>query len=70
MELAAESLRLAEKRFDVGLADSLEAVDSQTALLQAETALTAETLGYETAKLRLAKALGRPIFPEVFGRER
>jgi outer membrane protein len=66
-ELASENVRLAEKRFSVGLADSLETVDAQTSLLQAEVGLTAERLLFEVAKLRLAKALGRDLFPAVKG---
>jgi outer membrane protein TolC len=65
VELAEENLRLAEKRFSVGLADSIETVDTQTALLSAEVNLTAEKLRYEIAKLRLVKALGRDLFPEM-----
>jgi outer membrane protein len=65
VEFARENLRLAEKRFSVGLADSLETVDTQTALLESEVNLTAETLVYEVAKLRLYLALGRDIFPDV-----
>ena len=59
VELARESLRLSEKRFDVGLADSLEAVDSQTTLLGAEVSLTAEVNLFEVSRLRLLNALGR-----------
>jgi len=65
VEFARENLRLAEKRFSVGLADSLETVDTQTALLESEVNLTSETLVYEVAKLRLYRALGRGIFPDV-----
>lgn len=65
VELARENVRLAEKRFGVGLADSLETVDAQTALLDAEVKLTAEVLTYEVAKLRLYRALGREIFPQI-----
>jgi outer membrane protein TolC len=64
-ELARENVRLAEKRFSVGLADSLETVDAQTSLLGAEVGLTAERFLFEVAKLRLAKALGRDPFPEM-----
>jgi outer membrane protein TolC len=66
-ELARENVRLAEKRFSVGLADSLETVDAQTSLLGAEVGLTAERLQFEVAKLRLVKALGRDPFPAVKG---
>jgi outer membrane protein TolC len=65
VELAGENVRLAEKRFSVGLADSLETVDAQTALLDAEVKLTAEVLTFEVAKLRLYLALGREIFPQI-----
>ena len=65
VELARENVRLAEKRFGVGLADSLETVDAQTALLDAEVKLTAEVLTFEVAKLRLYLALGREIFPQI-----
>jgi len=65
VELARENVRLAEKRFGVGLADSLETVDAQTALLDAEVKLTAEVLTFEVAKLRLYRALGREIFPQI-----
>ncbi len=63
VELAEENSRLAEKRFSVGLADSLETVDAQTALLEAEVGLTAERLRFEVSKLRLARALGRELLP-------
>lgn len=64
-EFAAENLRLAEKRFAVGLADSLELVDTQTANLSSQVSLTGEILRFEVAKLRLYRALGREIFPDV-----
>lgn len=67
VELAEENLRLAEKRFSVGLADSIETVDTQTALLSAQVNLTAEKLRYEIAKLRLLKAMGRDLFPDLLG---
>lgn len=66
-ELARENVRLAEKRFSVGLADSLETVDAQTSLLGAEVGLTAERFLFEVAKLRLVKALGRDPFPAMRG---
>lgn len=66
-ELARENVRLAEKRFTVGLADSLETVDAQTSLLGAEVGLTTELFRFEVAKLRLTKALGRDPFPAVKG---
>ncbi len=65
VEFAAENLRLAEKRFAVGLADSLELVDTQTANLSSQVNLTGEILRFEVAKLRLYRALGRDIFPDV-----
>jgi outer membrane protein TolC len=67
VEFAGENLRLAEKRFAVGLADSIELVDTQTADLTSRVNLTAEILRFEIAKLRLTNALGRELFPEVRG---
>lgn len=67
VEFAGENLRLAEKRFAVGLADSIELVDTQTADLTSRVNLTAEVLRFETAKIRLTNALGRGLFTEILG---
>ncbi len=61
VEFAEENLRLAERRFEVGLADSLEVVDAQTELVRARLELASETYAYEVAKLRLSQATGRDL---------
>jgi len=56
---ATEALRLSERRYEVGLADSLEVVDAQVSLTAARTGLAAERYRREVLTLRLADALGR-----------
>lgn len=59
---AAENLRLAERRYEVGLADSLEVADAQQADLIARVGLATAGFRVETLTLRLRTALGRPLF--------
>lgn len=59
---AAENLRLAERRYEVGLADSLEVADAQQADLIARVGLATAGFRVEALTLRLRIALGRPLF--------
>jgi outer membrane protein len=62
VDAAAENLRLAERRYEVGLADSLEVADAQQADLVARVGLATAGFRLETLTLRLRVALGRDIF--------
>jgi outer membrane protein TolC len=59
---AAENLRLAERRYEVGLGDSLEVADAQQADLVARVGLATAGFRVETLTLRLRNALGRDLF--------
>jgi outer membrane protein len=59
---AAENLRLAGRRYEVGLADSLEVADAQQADLIASVGLATAGFRVEALTLRLRNALGRPLF--------
>ena len=56
---AAENLRLAERRYEVGLADSLEVADAQQADVAARVGLVAAGYRLEALTLQLRSALGR-----------
>jgi outer membrane protein TolC len=60
---AAENLRLAGRRYEVGLADSLEVADAQNADVVARVGLVAAGYRLEALTLRLRNALGRELFP-------
>ncbi len=60
---SAEGVRLAERRYEVGLADSLEVADAQTADVGARVSLAAAGYRLETLALRLRNALGREPLP-------
>ncbi len=60
----AENLRLSGRRYEVGLADSLEVADAQHADVAARVGLAAAGYRLETLTLRLRNALGRELFPE------
>jgi len=64
VDAAAENLRLAERRYEVGLADSLEVADAQQADLVARVGLATAGFRLETLTLRLRGALGRELFGE------
>lgn len=59
---AAENLRLAERRYEVGLADSIEVADAQNADVAARVGLATAGYRLETLTLRLSAALGRELF--------
>lgn len=59
---AAENLRLAERRYEVGLADSIEVADAQSADVAARVGLATAGYRLETLTLRLNAALGRELF--------
>lgn len=58
---AAERLRLATQRFDVGNGTSLEIADAQNAVTQAEFDYVAAVFDYHTAVVGLEATVGRPI---------
>ena len=59
---AAENLRLSGRRYEVGLADSLEVADAQNADVVARVGLVAAGYRLEALTLRLRNALGRELF--------
>lgn len=59
---AAENLRLSERRYEVGLADSIEVADALNADLAARVSLAQAGYRLETLTLRLRNALGRELF--------
>jgi len=59
---ATENLRLAGRRYEVGLADSLEVADAQNADAVARVGLVAAGYRLEALTLRLRNALGRRLF--------
>jgi outer membrane protein len=59
---AAENLRLAGRRYEVGLADSIEVADAQNADVVARVGLVAAGYRLEMLTLRLRNALGRELF--------
>jgi outer membrane protein len=59
---AVENLRLAGRRYEVGLADSLEVADAQNADVVARVGLVAAGYRLEALTLRLRNALGRELF--------
>jgi outer membrane protein TolC len=58
VDLAARQLRLAELRFERGLATSLEVVDAQASVMQTENALAAAELDRQVVGLDLQRAAG------------
>jgi outer membrane protein len=62
---AAENLRLSGRRYEVGLADSLEVADAQNADVVARVGLVAAGYRLEALTLRLRNALGRKLFAEL-----
>lgn len=58
---AAERLRLATQRFDIGSGTSLEIADAQNAVTQAEFDYVAAVFDYHTAVVGLEASVGRPI---------
>ena len=62
---AAENLRLTERRYEVGLADSIEVADAQSADVVAQVGLVVAGYRLETLTLRLRNALGRELFGEL-----
>jgi len=58
---AAENLRLAERRYEVGLADSIEVADAQGADISSRVGLSTAGYRLETLTLRLRNALGREL---------
>jgi outer membrane protein TolC len=58
---AAENLRLAARRYEVGLADSLEVADAQNADVVARVGLVAASYRLEILNVRLRNALGREL---------
>jgi outer membrane protein TolC len=59
---ATENLRLAGRRYEVGLADSLEVADAQNADVVARVGLVAAGYRLEALTVRLRNALGRELF--------
>lgn len=58
---AAENLRLAERRYEVGLADSIEVADGQRADVAARVGLVVARYRLEELTLQLLNALGRDL---------
>jgi outer membrane protein TolC len=60
LQLADEELTQARRRYDAGVANSLEVTDAQTRLERARDNQTAALYLYGVAKVDLAQATGRP----------
>ena len=60
---AAENLRLSERRYEVGLAESLEVADAQNADVAARVDLVAAGYAIEALTVQLRNALGRELLP-------
>jgi outer membrane protein TolC len=58
-DVAARALTQAEDRYTSGVANSLEVVEAEDALVQADEALVASTYAFNVAKLALARACGQ-----------
>ncbi len=61
---SAENLRLSERRYEVGLADSIEVADAQSADVVAQVGFVVAGYRLEALTLRLRNALGRELFAE------
>jgi outer membrane protein len=59
LQLAESELTQARRRYDAGVANSLEVTDAQTRLARARDNHTAALFGYSIARLDLAQAMGR-----------
>jgi outer membrane protein TolC len=57
-EVARETLRLAREKFDAGVSDSVEVVQSQEALASADLDYITALFAHNLAKLSLARAMG------------
>jgi outer membrane protein len=57
--LAAEALRMAQRRFETGTGTSLEVIDAQTGLVANRTAAAAALYRYRVSYINLVRALGR-----------
>jgi outer membrane protein TolC len=55
---AEENVRIISEKYRAGLATSSELLDASVALLQAKTSYTGALAEEETARARLARALG------------
>ena len=68
VDLAARQLRLAEIRYERGIAGNFDVIDAQTSLLQARNALIAAELDRFVSVLDLRRSAGR-LDPESFTKE-
>lgn len=59
LSLAENELAQARRRYDAGVANSIEVTDAQTRLERARDNQTAALYGYNVAKIDLAQAMGR-----------
>jgi outer membrane protein TolC len=59
IEVATQNLDLTRQRFDAGVSDNLEVVQSQEALSTAHTDYINSVFAHNLAKLTLARAIGR-----------
>jgi outer membrane protein TolC len=58
LDIAERQLRLAELRYERGIADNFDVVDAEHQVLQAQAALIAAEIGRELAGLQLLRAMG------------
>jgi outer membrane protein TolC len=59
LELAENELTQARRRYDAGVAGSLEVTDAQTRLERARDNRTAALFNYNVARIDLAQAIGQ-----------
>jgi outer membrane protein TolC len=59
IEIATQNLSLTRQRFDAGVSDNVEVVQSQEALASAHLDYINSVFSHNLAKLSLARAIGR-----------
>jgi outer membrane protein len=62
VEQAEENYRLTNDKYNQQLATSSDLIDAETYLLEAKTNLTSALVGYQLAKVRLDKSIGKKIY--------
>ena len=62
VEQANENYRITQEKYNTQTASSTDLIDSETALLQAETNYNNSLVDYEVAKVRLEKSTGKKIY--------
>lgn len=61
IQVAEETLKLARQRFDAGVANNAEVVQSQESITQADLDYINSVFAHNLAKLSLARAIGEAV---------